>query len=75
MVVIEERKEKLIPFNFDENDCDVIIKTKDKDIYLPSSFLKMASNEDELPIVDEKISIHVLADSVVNGLSFYVPKI
>ena len=71
----EERKEKLVPFDFDENDCDVIIMTKDKEVHLPSSFLEMASNGETLPIVDGRISIDVSAESLEESLSFYYPKI
>ena len=70
----EERKEKLVPFDFDENYCDVIIMTKDKELHLPSSFLEMASNDNDLPVSNGKIEIDVLADSVVKALSYYVPK-
>ena len=70
----EERKEKLVPFDFDENNCDVIIMTKDKEVHFPSSFLKMASNKDDLPIVEGKISIDVSAENLVESLSFFYPK-
>ena len=70
----ERRKEKLIPFDFEEDECDVIITTKDKEVHLPSSFLEMASKGETLPIVDGAISIDVYARNLVEALSFYCPK-
>ena len=70
----EERKEKLVPFDFDESNCDVIIVTKDKEVHLPSSFLRMASNDNVFPLVDGKIPIDVSAESLVISLSIYCPK-
>ena len=40
----DERKEKRIPLDFDENDCDVIITTKEHEVHIPCGFLKLASN-------------------------------
>ena len=71
----EERKEKLIPFDFEENDCDIIILTKDSEIHLPSSFVKRVSNCETLPITDGKINFNdIPAKIVVQALSYYVPK-
>ena len=71
----EEQKEKLIPFDFDENDCDISIVTKDKEINLPSIFLEMVSNGEMLPIIEGTINIdEIPADIVVQALSYYVPK-
>ena len=74
LVPNEERKEILVPFDFEENDCDIVIMTKDKEVLLPSSFLEMASNDENLPVINGRIEIDVLADSVVKALSYYVPK-
>ena len=70
----DERKGKLILFDFEENECDLIIMANDREVHLPSCFLKMAS-DDDLQIVDGRINIDVSAESVMTGLSFYVPKI
>ena len=70
----EERKERLVLFDIDKNNCDVIIMTKDKEMHLPSSFLEMASNDNDLPVINGRIEIDVLADSVVKALSYYAPK-
>ena len=69
----EERKEKLVPFDFDENDCDVIIRTKDKEINLPSSFLQIASNQKAF-IHDGVIRINIASAKVLIALSFFHPK-
>uniref|UniRef100_A0A7M5WRJ8 BTB domain-containing protein n=1 Tax=Clytia hemisphaerica TaxID=252671 RepID=A0A7M5WRJ8_9CNID len=71
----EERNEKLVPFDFHENECDVIIKTKDKEVQLPSSFLEMVSS----PMyfnnnVKYVFDVDVCAESVTKALSFYHPK-
>ncbi|XP_066912317.1 uncharacterized protein [Clytia hemisphaerica] len=71
----EEQNEKLVPFDFHENECDVIIKTKDKEVHLPSSFLEMVSspmdfNNNEKNVFD----VDVCAESVTKALSFYHPK-
>ena len=69
----EERKEKLVP-NFDESKCDVIIITVDKEIHLPSSFLEMMSNDEDIQMTDGKIKIDVCSETLIKALSFYRPK-
>ena len=69
----EERKEKLVP-NFDESKCDVIIITVDKEIHLPSSFLEMMSNDEDIQMTDGKIKIDVYSETLIKALSFYRPK-
>ena len=70
----EERKEKFVPFNFDENKCDVIIITVDREIHLPSSFLEMVSNDEDIQMTDGKIEIDVHSETLIKALSFYRPK-
>uniref|UniRef100_A0A7M5WQZ1 Uncharacterized protein n=1 Tax=Clytia hemisphaerica TaxID=252671 RepID=A0A7M5WQZ1_9CNID len=71
-VTNEKRKEKLIPFDFDENDCDVIIEAKDKEVHLPSSFLEMVSGGRTLPMISKT---DVTSERLIKVLSFYCPKI
>ena len=66
-----ERKEKLVPFGFDEKNCNVIIEAKDKEVHLPSNLLRMATNEKTLT---SKMAIDVSSESLVEALSFYIPK-
>ena len=70
----DERKEKLVPFDFSEEDCDVIIVTKDKEIHLPSDFLMMASKDVILPLTDGKMTLDASSDTLVKLLSFYHPR-
>ena len=70
----DERKEKLVPFDFDEEDCDIIIEAIDKKVHVPSTFLEMATNGNDLPFSDERIAINVSSESLIEALSFYVPK-
>ena len=70
----EERKEKLFPFDFNENDCDVAIITKDKEVHLPSSFLEMISNYENIKMADGKIEMDVLSEKLIKALSFYRPR-
>ena len=70
----DERKEKLVPFDFSEEDCDVIIVANDKEIHLPSNFLKMATKDISLPFTDGKMAIEVSSDILVEALSFYHPR-
>ena len=60
----------MVPFDFDEKDCD-------KEIHLPSDFLKMAAiNENVLRLfTDGRMAIDVSSESVVEAFSFYVPKV
>ena len=71
----DERKEILIPFGFDEKDCDVIIETKDKEVHIPVNFLKMATNGNSLQsFTDGKMNIDVSSEGLLEALGFYVPK-
>ena len=73
--VDEKEQEKLILFDFDENECDIVIMTKDKEVHLPSSFLHIASSDSKtLPFVNGKMVIDVMSDNLVHALSFYDPK-
>ena len=65
-------EEKLVPFDFDENDCDVVIKTEDKEIHLPSSFL--VSNDGGQIFDTEGDTEDFFSEDVIKALSFYYPK-
>ena len=48
---------------------------KDKEVHLPSNFLKMATNGNDLASFTEgRFNIDVSSESLVEALSFYVPK-
>ena len=64
-------KEKLVPFDFDAHDCDVIITTRDKEVHLPSSFLEMVSNGQ---FMSKMLEIEVASEMLIKVLSFYCPK-
>ena len=69
----EINEEKIILFDFDEKDCDVIISTSDdKKIHLPSNFLKMASGEKHGDVAE--LDLKVNSKDVILALSFYCPK-
>ena len=55
----EERKEKLVPFDFNEEDCDMIIETKDKEVHIPVNFFKMVSKDVTMPLSNGKITIGI----------------
>ena len=71
IVKSDERKEKMVPFNLNENDCDVIITTKENEVHLPSGFLKMLSNGENIQMADGKMKINVSTECLVHCLSFY----
>ena len=60
--------------DFDINDCDVIITTKDKEVYLPSSFSEVVSNDENIQMTDGKIEIGVCSEKLNKALLFYLPK-
>ena len=65
--------EKLVPFDFEENECDAVIIAKDKTIHIPSSFLGLVSNGG-LTLAENELTINVSSDSLIQALSFYDPK-
>eukprot|EP00111_Clytia_hemisphaerica_P022844 TCONS_00067233-protein len=65
-------KEKSIPFEFDENYCDVIIITKDREIHLPSSFL-VSNNGGQIFSTGAETE-EFSSEDVLRALSFYYPK-
>ena len=69
----QEGKEKLVPFDFEENVCDVIIIAKDKKVHIPSSFLGLVSNGG-LTLVENEFTIDASSDSLIQAFSFYDPK-
>ena len=74
IVKTDERKEKLVPFHFEENECDVMITTKENEVHLTSSFLKMTSNGENIQMKDGKLKIDVSTKCLIYCLSFYDPK-
>ena len=63
---------EIIPFNFLEEECDFLIKTKDKNIKLPKHFMQHAcenfsSLSKEIVIDLSKVS----GESLIAALSFY----
>ena len=67
----DERKEKLVPFDLNENECDILITTKENEVLLPSGFLKMLSNGEDIQMTDGKMKIDVSSACLVHCLSFY----
>ncbi|XP_066923572.1 uncharacterized protein [Clytia hemisphaerica] len=74
LVPNEERKEKLVSLGFDENECDVIIETKDKEVHLPLNFLEMVSNDQNIQMADGKLYIDVFSEKLIKALLFYRQK-
>ena len=71
----EQRKEKLVPFDFEENDCDVVIRTKDKEIHVPSSFLvSNESNSNSTVKHCDRKMVDYSSVKVMKAFSFYYPK-
>eukprot|EP00111_Clytia_hemisphaerica_P000482 TCONS_00001385-protein len=71
IIKIDERKEKLVPFDFDDNDYDVIIITRENEVYLPSGFVKMLSNGKDIQLRDGRMNIDASTECLVRCLSFY----
>ena len=70
--VVDKEKERLILFDFDENDCDVIIKTTDeKEIHIPSNFMNRVSDNS---LDDKTIHVDASSEKIIQALSFYYPK-
>ena len=71
----EVKREKMVPFDFEEKDCDLIIMTKDAEVHLPSSFWQRASNRKVFNgNVNGVININVGSDKVLFALSYFHPK-
>ena len=70
----DEKKEKMVPFDFDERDCDVIIVAKDKKVHIPVDFFKMVSKDATMLLTNGKITIDASSDILVEVLSFYHPR-
>jgi len=79
----EKIREILAPFHSNEDDCDVLVVTKDKDLLFRSTVLNLISkafqeswtlndnNQDGRKVVEMKDTD---GDVVVKALSFYYPK-
>ena len=69
----DQRKEKLVIFDFQDKACDMVILTKDKELHLPSSFL--GSNESNSTIKSfDKTMMDYSSVKVIKAFSFYYPK-
>ena len=66
--------EIVVPFNFEEDKCDYIIITKDKNIKLPAEFLQYVC-EDFANIPKEIDFFSMIpGDEVLEALKFYIPR-
>lgn len=66
--------EIIVPFNFEEDKCNYILITKDKNIKLPAEFLQYACEDfAKIPKVIDFCS-EIPWDDVLEALKFYIPR-